>query len=174
MAVAGRTCSTPFQGSTAGPLELGLPQPCPQPSASTGPRLSLTSLGIPLSSFCFHSCFSSVGKFPKVRVCLPPAGLPLPPAPASGPLHFLFPLPEPLLPQILYHFFLASDAMIPQHAASPCLLRDTHTLFFWSGSPALDAQCLQVGGPGCSAESGGRSVTSGEGRDRARTLFLIL
>lgn len=74
---------------------------------------------------------------PQGRVCLFPAVLLLFPAPASGPLHFLSPLPELLLPQNLYHFFLASDPMIPQQAACPCLPQGhpLPTSLVWFSSP---------------------------------------
>lgn len=162
----------------AGLLGLGLLQPpCLhiQPSPSSGPPPEPDFPRYPSRpSFRLYSCFSSVGKLPKARVCLSPAVLPPLPAPASGSLHFLFPLPEQLLPQILYHFFLASDPVIPQQAACPCLPRDTHSVLF---GLLLQPQVLSayrqetlVTVP----RAGADLRRLGRGRDRAGTLLPIL
>lgn len=79
--------------------------------------------------------------------------------PTSGPLYFLFLLPELLLPPMPYHFFLAPDPVTVR--ACP---RDTCPPLLRSASPAPNARCLQVRDPGYSAEGRNRpeSDPSGE------------
>ena len=146
-------------------LRTSAPASPPQPRLPSCP-LPLPSLSPPLP---FHTatCSPTPGGLPHISHVWdssPSLGSVCPllkrtHMPTSGPLYFLFLLPELLLPPTPYHFFLAPDPV-----TVPACPRDTCPPLLRSASPAPNARCLWVRDPGYSAEGRNRpeSDPSGE------------